>query len=66
MAGLDYYANEAELPSGTLAELFLEAIDRQGDRDAFRYFGGDSGNLVGVSYPEVYARVMVSVPPPAL
>ncbi|HZD03945.1 MAG TPA: AMP-binding protein, partial [Longimicrobiales bacterium] len=52
MAGLEYYANEADLPPGTLAGLFLEAVDRYGDGPAFRYFVGGSDRLRDISYRE--------------
>lgn len=57
MAGLEYYANEADLPSGTLAGLFLDAVDRFGDRTAFRHFVGDSDELRDISYREAFDLV---------
>ena len=35
-----YYSNPAEIPSGTLVDLFLETVDRLGDRAAYGVAGG--------------------------
>ncbi len=54
---LDYTANPAELPEGTLGRLFLEAIDAYGDDVALRFFPGGGPELRDVSYREVLGRV---------
>lgn len=56
MATRDYAANEAELPSGTLVELFLEATERFGDEPAFRYWTKDGWREV--SYRDVRERAV--------
>ena len=35
----DYYANPAEVPTGTLVELLLATVERLGDRDAYNVTG---------------------------
>ncbi|HEX9887358.1 MAG TPA: long-chain fatty acid--CoA ligase, partial [Longimicrobiales bacterium] len=57
MADIDYFANEAELPEGTLAQLFLETVDRFGDAPAFRAFVGDTDELRSISHREARALV---------
>ena len=44
----DYYANPADIPTGTLAELFLDAVKEHGDRPAY---GGPGDS--GLSYADV-------------
>ena len=44
----DYYANPADIPAGTLAELLLDAVEEHGDRAAY---GGPGDS--GLSYAEV-------------
>lgn len=44
----DYYANPADIPTGTLAELLLDAVEEHGDRPAY---GGPGDS--GLSYAEV-------------
>ena len=36
---VNYYANPADIPSGTLVGLFLDAVERMGDRDAYNVTG---------------------------
>ena len=50
MATREYVANEADLPRGTLVDLFLDAVDRHGSDAAFRYQVDDE--WVDVSYDE--------------
>jgi long-chain acyl-CoA synthetase len=57
MTTLDRIANPAELPSGTLTELFLTAVDTYGDSLAYRYFPDDGTDLKDVTYGEVYEVV---------
>ncbi len=38
-----YYANKADVPTGTLVDLFLGAVDRFGDRVAYTDGGDDAG-----------------------
>jgi long-chain acyl-CoA synthetase len=57
MAGLEYYSNPAELPQGTLAQLFLETVDRFGDAPAYRFFPGSGEAMVDVSYRDALERV---------
>ena len=55
MSGRDYAATPAELGEGTLVELFFEAVDRFGERTAFRYRDGERWADIG--YEEVAHRV---------
>lgn len=48
---VDYYANPADVPEGTLVELFFEAVDRLGDKPAY----GAGGRPV--SYVQVQEQV---------
>jgi long-chain acyl-CoA synthetase len=50
-------ANNADLPKGTLVELFLAAVDRYGDHTAFRWFPGPGPELKSISYEEAFATV---------
>jgi hypothetical protein len=45
-----YVAHEADVPSGTLVRLFLDAVERFGDAPAFRFFPGPGPDTVDVSY----------------
>jgi long-chain acyl-CoA synthetase len=49
--------NRADLPKGTLVELFLAAVDRYGDHTAFRWFPGPGPELKSISYEEAFATV---------
>jgi long-chain acyl-CoA synthetase len=51
-----YVAHEADVPSGTLVRLFLDAVERFGDAPAFRFFPGPGPDTVDVSYREALAR----------
>ena len=53
----EYASNPADLPRGTLVDLFLEAVERFGDAPALRYFVGDSDRLADLSYREVLEMV---------
>lgn len=51
----NYAANPAELPRGTLVQLFFEAVDRHDSGDALRYAAGGSWRSIG--HREVETRV---------
>ena len=57
MTTLDRVANPKDIPDGTLAELFLEAVEQHGDRVAYRYFPDEGNELKDVAYSEVYEVV---------
>ena len=59
MGSLDYVSNPADLPPGTLSQLFLTAVDDRREELAFRYFPGDGGHLEDMSYGAVYDLVRV-------
>ncbi|HEX6938922.1 MAG TPA: long-chain fatty acid--CoA ligase [Longimicrobiales bacterium] len=50
-----YAANPADLPSGTLVQLFFQAIDRHQRDDALRYFAGEEWRTLG--HGELETRV---------
>jgi long-chain acyl-CoA synthetase len=53
MSTLDHASNPAELPSGTLTELFVTAVEKHGSRLAYRYFPDEGSALAGVTFDEV-------------
>jgi long-chain acyl-CoA synthetase len=55
MGTQDYAANSAELPVGTILDLFFEAVDRMGDRAALRW--NEEGRWRELSYHETEALV---------
>lgn len=55
MTPRDHVANEAELPRGTLPELFLEAVDRRPDGPALTGWDGEA--WVSTTYREALERV---------
>ena len=57
MSALERASNPSVLPSGTLAELFLTAVEHYGDRLAYRYFPDEGDRLEDVTYTEVYEVV---------
>lgn len=57
MSALERASNPAALPTGTLAELFLTAVEHHGGRLAYRYFPGEGEHLEDVTYAEVYEVV---------
>ncbi len=57
MSALDRASNPAVLPAGTLTELFLTAVDKHGDRLAYRYFPDEGSDLADVTFYEVYEVV---------
>ena len=57
MTPLDHASNPADLPSGTLAELFLTAVERHGGHLAFRYFADEGNDLADITFDEVYEAV---------
>ena len=57
MTPLDRASNPAKLPSGTLAELFLTAVEKHGSRLAYRYFPDEGSDLADVTFGEVYEVV---------
>ena len=46
-----------DLPTGTLAELFLEAVEKHGSSLAYQYFPDDGSDLKDVTFHEVYEAV---------
>ncbi len=46
-----------DLATGTLAELFLSAVEQHGSRLAYRYFPGEGRDLEGMTFDEVYEVV---------
>ncbi len=59
MGSLDYVSNPADLPPGTLSQLFLSAVDERRDQLGFRYFPGDDDHLEDLTYGAVYDLVRV-------
>jgi long-chain acyl-CoA synthetase len=57
MGSLDYVSNPADLPPGTLSQLFLSAVDDLSDEVAFRYFPGDGDHLEDLTYGAVFDLV---------
>lgn len=55
MGRTTYASNPAELPEGTLVELFLEAVDRLGERPALRFHR--DGAWHDISYDETLEQV---------
>ena len=55
MSTLDHASNPAELPSGTLTELFVTAVEKHGSRLAYRYFPDEGSALAGVTFDEALA-----------
>ena len=47
----------ADSPTGTLAELFLTAVENHGAHLAYRYFPNEGRDLDGVTFDEVYELV---------
>ncbi len=56
MSTRDYAANDAEVPTGTLAQLFLDAVERFGPEPAFGFFP-EKGRLEHISHDEALERV---------
>jgi long-chain acyl-CoA synthetase len=56
VSGRSYVANEAQVPTGTLPGLFLDAVRRFGDAPAFGFLPRP-GTLETVGYRETLARV---------
>jgi len=61
MGSRDHVANKADIPRGTLVELFLSAVDRFGRHAAFRHFPGPGAELHTTSYEDAYDRVKALV-----
>ena len=59
MGSLDYVSNPADLPPGTLSQLFLTAVEDRREELAFRYFPGDGDHLENMRYGAVYELVRV-------
>ena len=57
MSALDSPSDPADLPTGTLAELFLTAVENHGDRLAYRYFPEGGNDLEDITFDEVYELV---------
>ena len=56
----DHASNPADLPTGTLAELFLTAVEKHGNTLAYRYFPGEGSDLDDITFDQVYAVVMAA------
>ena len=61
MATLDHASNPADLVPGTLAELFITAVEARRDQVAFRHFPGEGPELVDISYGEALEWVRAVV-----
>lgn len=59
MGSLDYASNPADLPRGTLSQLFLTAVEDRREKPAFRYFPDDGDHLEDLSYSAVYDLVRI-------
>ena len=57
MSPLDRASNPADLPSGTLVELFLTAVEKHGGHLAYRYFLDEGNGLVDITFDEIYEAV---------
>ena len=61
MSAVDHTSHPAydqdDLPPGTLAELFVTAVEKYGDRLAYQYFPDESSHLEGITFDEVYEIV---------
>ncbi len=61
MSAVDHTSHPAydqdDLPPGTLAELFLTAVEKHGDRLAYQYFPDEGRHLEGITFDEVYEIV---------
>ena len=57
MSAVDHASDPDDLPSGTLAELFLTAVEKHGDRLAYEYFPDEGSGLKGITFDEVYEVV---------
>lgn len=53
---VDYYANPAEVPQGTLVELFFEAVDRLADKPAYGAPAGSGGRPMSYAHVEEQVR----------
>ena len=51
-----YFAVEGDLVPSTLTGIFLDAVERFGDRPAFRYFR-EPGVLADIAYRDAFQRV---------
>ena len=57
MSALGSASDPADLPTGTLGELFLTAVEKHGGRLAYRYFPDEGNDLEGITFDEVYELV---------
>jgi long-chain acyl-CoA synthetase len=57
VSALERASSPSVVPSGTLAQLFLTAVEHHADRLAYRYFPDDGDRLEDVTYTEVYEVV---------
>ncbi len=57
MNTLERASNHVDLPTGTLAELFLTAVEKHGAQVAYRYFPDEGSDLKDITFDEVYERV---------
>ena len=58
---LDRVSNPAELPAGTLTELFLSAVEKHGYDLAYQYFPDEGSDLKDISFDEIYQVVRAAV-----
>ena len=52
-----------DLPPGTLAELFLTAVEKHGDRLAYQYFPDEGSHLAGITFDEVLEKTGAPIAP---
>ena len=50
-------SNPADIPKGTLAELFLTAVEKHGNSVAYQYFPNEGSDQEDVTFEEVYTLV---------
>ena len=53
----DRASNPADLPTGTLPELFLAAVEKHGDTLAYRYFPDEGNGLEDITFDQIYTLV---------
>ena len=64
MSVLDRASDPADLPTGTLGELFLTAVEKHGGRLAYRYFPDEGSDLDDITFDEVYELVRAAAAGP--
>ena len=53
----DHASNPADLPAGTLAKLFLTAVEQHGNTLAYRYFPDEGSDLKDITFDQIYSVV---------